>query len=154
MLLAPVATSAPRGVTPTPLHNLHVITTGRPNDEGRFNVTTDTVTFGEIAKGDHGGNRITSQYVNGSLAGMHIRAYPTNAAERAAAQALDDAITGSGLLTQLTPSPNIGAPAIGFTRIFLDRRSKFIEFETDKAPAAAQAVLAALEVYRAIGMRG
>ncbi|MCW2955874.1 MAG: hypothetical protein JWO69_743 [Thermoleophilia bacterium] len=143
-------------ISPTPvvpLFNLHVITAGHPNASGRHDVVTDTVTFGGLSPRQHGGSRITTQYVDDALQGAHVRAYSPDASERVAAQALADAIQGSGLLTQLVASTDRTRPAQGFTRIFVDRRSRVLEFETSRPPAAAQAVLDALEAYRAIALR-
>ncbi len=87
---------------------------------------------------------------NGSVAGVGVRGLPSTAAERGAAQAVLDAIAASGLLTQPLPGNDWQRPAAGKSRLYLDRRSKMVEFDTANPPAALASVLDAIAAYRAL----
>ncbi len=45
-------------------------------------------------------------------------------------------------------------PEVGRTRLYLDRRSRFLEFDTGAPPAVARGVLDALAAYELVARRG
>ncbi|MCW2955875.1 MAG: hypothetical protein JWO69_744 [Thermoleophilia bacterium] len=154
MLIAPVAFRT--ALAPTVVHsdfaNLQVVVAG-PVVGGRQTVVQDSVNLGVLPKRALGGARVTSTWVDGVNRRSEYEQFRQSTGERAAAQALADAIEGSGLVALLRPTTDNGTPAAGRTRIYVDRRAQFIEFATGDAPAAAQAVLEALTAYRANATR-
>jgi hypothetical protein len=134
---------------PPEAHNICVMTTGNPSvKDGTLQVQIDTV---PLTDDTDSGDRVTFAYAPGwHLIGMRSTVFAASAEERAAAHALDQAIAGSGLVQLVKPSVDHQQGDVGYTRIFLDRRSMFIEFRTGHAPAAAKAVLAALKQYQTV----
>ncbi|MCW2974593.1 MAG: hypothetical protein JWN72_2866 [Thermoleophilia bacterium] len=132
------------------LENLAVLRTSDVAENGDYTVDTTTVPFDDAA-GSAGFHMLTRYVQGGAL--IHATQYFANPREAAARHALADAIEGSGLLAQLQPTTTKGRAEAGLTRIYLDRRSRFIEFSNTAVPAAAQAVLDALEAYRLVASR-
>ena len=147
-ITARAASSTPSA--PSSLVNLAVLRTSDLAPNGDFTVDTTTVPFDD-APASAGFHMLTKYVQGGAL--IHATQYFANPREAAARHALAAAIEGSGLLAQLQPATSIGRPEAGLTRIYLDRRSRFIEFANTSVPAAAQAVLDALEAYRLIASR-
>lgn len=125
--------------------NLHVITTSEFRPDGTYVVDASEVTFGAAHR--DGGFVFQSTYFPDGYVRMGVRQISGNATERAAAQAVQDAVRASGLLALAVPAPGIGRPAPGYTRIYLDRRSSMVEFPISAPPAPAQAVLDAVAAY-------
>lgn len=149
MQLSPYVSHPPVATTSS-LYNLAVLSSSPADDNGVFVVESDIVPFDNEPNSAGMHTRTTYMWDKAVIQGEMYRA---TSAEATARHALADAIEGSGLLTMLTPTDDGSKPAPGLTRIFLDRRSRVIEFETAHAPAAAQAVLDALAAYRAIAER-
>jgi hypothetical protein len=103
--------------------------------------------------GHYGGHRTTSRWVDGHSTGIGIRAFLNRPNERAAAQAVVDAIVASGLLTAELPPLDWKNPEVGRTRLYLDRRSRFLEFDTANPPAIARPILDALAAYELVARR-
>ncbi|MBC7459865.1 MAG: hypothetical protein H7287_00745 [Thermoleophilia bacterium] len=144
------ANSAPAPTALSSLYNLAVLSTSDVAANGDYTVDATTVPFDD--EPSSAGFHMLTRYVEGG-ARIHATQYLANPREAAARHALADAIDGSGLLTQLQPTTAKGRPDAGLTRIYLDRRSRFIEFANGAAPPAAQAVLDALEAYRLVASR-
>ncbi|MCW2949323.1 MAG: hypothetical protein JWN41_336 [Thermoleophilia bacterium] len=134
-----------------PLYNLAVLEAGLADSKGVSYVESDIVPF------DHdpasAGYHLRTQYVDGYAASTKISHYEASRTEADARHALAAAIEGSRLLELMTRPPSIGAPRAGYTRIFVDRRSRYVEFPTHAPPLPAQAVLDALAAYRRIVAR-
>lgn len=135
------------------IQNVHVSTMVATDDPSRTTLTTAFVPFVARDKSPYGGHVTTIGYRDGTSTGIGIRAYLKTDAERAAAGALLDAIRGSGLLELELPANDWQRPAVGRTRIYVDRRARFLEFDTAAPPPVAQAVLDALAAYRRIAAR-
>jgi hypothetical protein len=135
------------------IQNVHVSTMAATDDPSRTTQTTVFVPFVERAKDPYGGHVTSIGYRDGKATGIGIRSYLKSDAERAAAGALLDAIHGSGLLELELPANDWQRPAVGRTRIYVDRRARFLEFDTAAPPPVAQAVLDALAAYQRIAAR-
>jgi hypothetical protein len=107
--------------------------------------TYDTVTFGDLEPFDMGSTHVVIGGPQGTASGVLA-----THAERVAAQALSDAIVGSGLIEQSPPIDYKFPPDAGLTRIFLNNRAHMIEFPTNNPPVVAQAVIDALAAYRLV----
>lgn len=95
----------------------------------------------------YGGRQSTITFTNGKVTSISARSFQATERERAAAATVNDAINGSGLLNlEFRPNDHARTP-IGHTRIFLDNRSRFVEFPTDQLPAAAAQVVDAATLY-------
>ncbi|MCW2928107.1 MAG: hypothetical protein JWM86_2075 [Thermoleophilia bacterium] len=148
MQLAPIApltaltTSGPSAATAD--FNVHVQRTSQVDDDGVFTVDSQQVTL--VPGNRDGGFVLRSTYFGGGVQ-TNIRHIQGSDAERAAAQAVRDAIHASGLLAEARPSDRIGRPDVGLTRIYLDRHSSYVEFANDHPTPAAQAVLDAVAAW-------
>jgi hypothetical protein len=134
------------------LRNVHLTSTTATADPRVTSMTTLFVPFG-AADGPYGGHRSTTTMVDGKAAGISLRAFSSSVAERAASQAVADAIRASGLLTAPLPPLDWKNPEAGRTRLYLDRRSRFLEFDTANPPAFVQAILGALATYEQVARR-
>jgi hypothetical protein len=148
MQIAPIATPSSRRNT---FVNVQVVRAGSV-EAGIQTVIHDSVNLGDyLPKNALGGTRVTDRWVDGVNRQSWYETFRKSDAERDAAAALSDAIDGSGLIALLRPTTDdAGTPAAGRTRIYVDRRAQFIEFENGAVPAPAQAVLDALDAYRAL----
>lgn len=134
--------------TPPALRNVHVEAMQADGRIGRMNFVTDMVQFQLRDGATLGGHRITSHYWWGNRMESTIQTYRRNAAERVAAAALHDAIIGSGFLQLPLRENDWQLPELGRTRIYVDRRSRFLEFDAAAPPPVALAVLDAIRGYR------
>lgn len=136
------------------LRNVHLtsrVATDQPNVS---NLTTLFIDNDPTGDNHYGGHRTTSRWVDGQSTGIGIRGFLNRPAERIAAQAVVDAIAASGLLTAELPPLDWKNPEIGRTRLYLDRRSRFLEFDTTNPPAVVRPVLDALAAYELVARRG
>lgn len=140
--------------TPPALRNVHVDAMQPDGRIGRMNYVTDMVQFQLRDGATLGGHRITTHYWWGNRMESTIQTYRRNTAERAAAAALHDAIVGSGLLELPLRENDWKLPELGRTRIYVDRRSRFLEFDAAAPPPVAQAVLDAMRAYREVVLAG
>jgi len=130
--------------------NMNVVFAG-PVVDGTQKVVQDTINFGALPKRAAGATRVTSEWIDGVNRKSWYETFRQSSVERAASDALADAIDGSGLIALLQPTGDDRAqPAAGHTRIFFDKRSLFIDFANDAVPVAAQAVLDAVTAYRMV----
>lgn len=136
------------------LRNIHLTSRVATADPRVTSLTTLFLDLDPTSERPYGGNRTTSRWVDGASTGMHIRAFVSRPAERAAAQGVVDAIAASGLLTASLPPLDWKNPDVGRTRLYLDRRSRFLEFDTGNPPAIARPILDALAAYELIARRG
>jgi hypothetical protein len=156
MQLAALHTSpAPVRTTPEPqLRNVFLTSSIATDNPSVMMLRSVMVAFDATADTHYGGHVSTTRMVDGRASGIQLRAYLNRPAERAAAQSVEDAIRASGLLDTNLPPLDWKHPAAGRTRLYLDRRSHFLEYETGKPPAVAQPVLDALEAYQRIARGG
>lgn len=142
--------------TPPPapaIRNVHLTSHVATSMPGVTDVTTLYATFVPREKDPYGGHRSTIRKVDGQSVGIGLRAFVQDATERQAAQAVLDAIVGSGLLQADLPKLDWKTPEVGRTRLYLDRRSRFLEFETAAPPAVAAPILQALAAYEQVARR-
>lgn len=128
------------------IRNVHVTSHLPTEHAGVTSLRTTFVPFGDIDD-YYGGDVTTATIVDGRITGMRLRAFVNRPEERMAAQALHDAITASGLLEMELPANDWKHPSVGRTRLYVDRRSRFLEFDTAAPPAIVQGVLGALAAY-------
>ncbi len=147
-----IASIAPLQQSPLQLRNVHLTSRVATADPSVTLLTTLFVD-NDLQPGDYGGTRSTSRWVDGSSTGIHLRAFTADADERRAAQAVVDAIAASGLLTAELPPLDWKNPEVGRTRLYLDRRSRFLEFDTATPPAIVRPVLDALASYELVARR-
>jgi hypothetical protein len=145
-----VAEALPASPSITNVHLVSMTATDFPHVTTMGNLY---VPFHVDASAPYGGHRVTTHIVDGRQAGIALRAFVNRDAERVAAQAVYDAIAASGLLTAQLPANDRQRPEVGHTRLYLDRRNRFLEFETAQPPAIVQPVLQALASYEAIARR-
>jgi hypothetical protein len=148
-----VASAMPTSAPAAEIRNVHLTTTTATADPRVTGMTTIFVSFGAV-DGPYGGHRSTTTMVDGRAAGISLRAFSSSVAERAASQAVADAIRASGLLTAQLPPLDWRNPEPGRTRLYLDRRSRFLEFDTANPPAVVQGILGALTTYEQVARRG
>jgi hypothetical protein len=148
-----IGTSTPQEQPPLQLRNVHLTSRVATADPNVTNLTTLFIDNDPSGDNHYGGHRTTSRWVDGASTGIAIRAFLNRPDERAAAQAVVDAITASGLLTAELPPLDWKNPEVGRTRLYLDRRSRFLEFDTANPPAVVQPVLDALAAYEVIARR-
>ncbi len=139
---------------PLQLRNVHLTSRVATDQPNVTNLTTLFIDNDPAGNNHYGGHRTTSTWVNGKSTGIGIRAFLNRPAERAAAQAVVDAIVASGLLTAELPPLDWKNPEVGRTRLYLDRRSRFLEFDTANPPAVVRPVLDGLAAYELIGRHG
>ena len=156
-LAATAARAADPAPTPPPapaIRNVFLTSRVATDQPNVTNLTTLYVPFAVTNDKDpYGGHRSTSTWVDGRSAGITLRAFTRDVAERQAAQAVLDAITASGLLQADLPPLDWKNPETGRTRLYLDRRAHFLEFDTDAPPAVAQPILQALASYEQVARR-
>lgn len=145
-----IASAAPRnfaGPVPTADVNVSVLATSPVADDGTFTVDTLQVTV----RPDHrdGGFVMRSTHHPNGFVRMDARQVLGNPRERAAAQAVRDAVQAGGLLAEARSDGWIGRPEHGRTRIYFDRRSSFVEFATNAPTPAIQSVLDAVAAWAA-----
>ncbi|MCW2973391.1 MAG: hypothetical protein JWN72_1664 [Thermoleophilia bacterium] len=142
-------TVTPRPVLLNTYANVQVVRAGLI-ENGIQSVIHDTVNLGLLPKRAVGGTRVTDRWVDGVNRQSWYETFRQGWDERDAADALSDAIDGSGLVQLLQPTTkgDTGNPQPGHTRIYVDRRTAFIDFDNGHVPAPAQAVLDALDAYR------
>ncbi len=134
------------GMEPTPISNLHIVTGHAVEGEpGRMYATIRAVAA--EPHGPYGGTVSRIDYLNGRATGISLRAFERRTHERAAASALFDAVRASGLLEKMTSPASRERVGIGRTQIFINNRSRGIEFDSEKAPVEAQAALDAYAAY-------
>lgn len=151
MQITPVAAAASALPPLTQLRNVHL--TSRVEGPQPWVTYLDTVfvdTDPANADAPYGGTRSRSQWVNGESTGIRLTAFLRRPDERAAAQAVVDAITASGLLAADLPVLDWKNPEVGRTRLYLDRRSRFLEYDTANPPAVVQPILDAIAAYERI----
>ena len=136
------------------LRNVHLTSRVATDQPNVTNLTTLFIDNDPTGDNTYGGHRTTSRWVDGSSTGIGIRGFLNRPAERAAAQAVVDAIVASGLLTAELPPLDWKNPEVGRTRLYLDRRSRFLEFDTANPPAVARPILDALAAYELVARRG
>lgn len=143
---------SPHATAPAPaITDVHLVTV---TDPGVPSVTARRilrVPFGAEPVG--GGYVMQSRLINGVPTATAVTPLRVEAAERVAAQAVLDAITASGLLEAELPPKDRTNPAAGRSRLYLDRRSRFLEFDTAAPPAIVQPVLQALAGYESVARR-
>jgi hypothetical protein len=142
MQLASNATTAPRA---TAEFNVHVLATSLVDENGVYAVDTSEVTLDPANR--NGGFLFHSAYMPDGSVRMQATQIQGSDRERAAAQGVHDAIAASGLLALATSDGWIGKPTYGHTRIYFDRRSSFVEFETAHPTPAIQSVLDAIAAW-------
>lgn len=152
MQIAAVMPVAPsRAAVPTADVNFALLTTSPIQSDGSYTVDTAS---GGFDPADRSGGFIThTVYSPDGYARMNAQRRPGGAAERVAALAIRDAILGTGLLQLAVVRPEdgwIGMPDPGMTRLYLDRRSAYVEYRTDAPPAAMTPVLAAIEAWKRV----
>ena len=135
------------------LRNVHLTSRVATGDPSVTDLTTLFVDYDPSGDNHYGGHRTTSRWVNGQSTGIGIRAFLNRPDERLAAQAVLDAITASGLLAAELPPLDWKNPEAGRTRLYLDRRSRFLEFDTANPPAVARPILDALAAYELVARR-
>ena len=143
---------ASHAFVPTADFNIHAVSTGPVDAAGRYVVRTVDVNL--EASHRRGGFVLSATYAGRERLGTGIRWIQDSEQERAAAQAVHDAIHASGLLIAARASEHRMAPAHGMTRLYFDRRSSYVEFAIAQPPAAAQGILAALAGYAQIRATG
>jgi hypothetical protein len=125
--------------------NVHVLATSEVDDQGSYAVDTTEVSLDPANR--EGGFRFRSTYVPGGGVRMQVTHVQGSDRERAAAQAVHDAIAASGLLSLATSDGWKGRPMFGHTRIYFDRRSAFVDFDTAHPTPAIQSVLDAISAW-------
>lgn len=135
------------------IRNVFLTSALATSDPSVVQLSTLMTTFELVNRHEYGGHRVNTTMVDGSAAGISMHAFLALPAERKAAQAVLDAIVASGLLQADLPPLDWKNPAAGRTRLYLDRRAHFLEFETGKPPAVVQPVLDALAAYEQIARR-
>ncbi|MCW2921407.1 MAG: hypothetical protein JWL76_1281 [Thermoleophilia bacterium] len=135
------------------LRNIHLTSRVATDDPTVTNLTTLFVDYDTSSEMHYGGHRTTSRWVDGQSTGIGISAFLNRPNERVAAQAVLDAIVASGLLTATLPPLDWKNPEVGRTRLYLDRRSRFLEFDTAAPPAVALPILDALAAYEIVARR-
>jgi len=136
------------------IFNMHLVSTAASAVPGRELLTSVHVRFGADIADHYGGTRSTTSYDFGSSTGIQMRAYLNRPAERAASQGVLDAIRASGLLTAELPPNDFTRPAVGRTRLYLDKRAKHLEFDMANPPAIVRPILDALAAYELVARRG
>ncbi len=129
-----------------PLYNLHLETSAMTS--GGFESLRRLQVGFDAPRSGYGGFESTVYFRDGKTAGINTRGFVANKNERAAAHAVLDAVIASGLLTQDLPTGDWRRPAIGRSRLYFDRRSRFVEFDTSRPPAVLQGILSAILLYR------
>lgn len=141
-------------VPPAPvIRNVHLTSRVATDVIGITDLTTLYVPFGAKEGDRYGGHRSTSRWVGDRATGITLRAFSRDVAERQAARAVHDAIVASGLLDAGLPPLDWKNPIAGRTRLYLDRRANFLEFDSATPPAVAQPILQALASYEHVARR-
>lgn len=100
-----------------------------------------------------GGYRSISNWYDGGTTGLFVRPFAATSAERAAAQAVRDAVLASGLLVAELPHLSPRHPDVGRTRLHLDSRRRVLEFDTANPPAVVRPILDAIRAWELIAER-
>lgn len=129
------------------IRTIHLTSHGQTAQPWVTTLRTTYVGFAIDAADPYGGTVSQATIVDGKVSGMTLRGYSNRPSERAAAQAVLDAIAASGLLERELPTNDWQRPAVGRSRLYLDRRARFIEFDTANPPAVVQGILGALDRY-------
>lgn len=146
---------APTTTEPQPpqLRNIFLTSRIATDEPNVTDLTSLFIDYDPSGANRYGGHRTTSRWVDGQSTGIGIRAFLNRPNERVAAQAVVDAIVASGLLTAELPPLDWKNPEVGRSRLYLDRRSRFLEFDTANPPAVARPILDALAAYELVARR-
>lgn len=155
MLIAPKLTPARTPANPPfVMTNAHLVTTTAREVPGHERLDKLQVNFDNPPRNNMGGNHTQIDYIDGRPTGIGLRMFPAHPGERASAQAVFDAITASGLLSQDLPGHDRTRPAAGKSRLYFERRTRMFEFDTASPPTQIQPILAAIRAWQVEGRKG
>lgn len=148
MIISPARSVAvPSREPAVPIFNAHLVSVRAGDAPGIELLTNVEIAFAEPRHG-MGGHVSQIAYRDGAAGGVGVRIVYTSPAERVRAQAALDAIVASGLLTQPLPGNDWKRPAVGRSRLYLDKRARMIEFDTASPPPALQPIIDAMTAWR------